>query len=103
MKYTECIDSVVLESLHNTLMCSLQYFMNETEISRSNLEPLFEAQLELHFWKEEENAEIIFKPSMFANTGLCAIVNELMQNIFAQGSLISRVATHLKKVKLPSI
>ena len=75
----------------------IEYFMNETEISRSNLEPLFESQLDLHFWKEEDNAEIIFKPSMFASTGLCAIVKELMQNIFAQGSLISRVATHLKK------
>ena len=94
MKYTECIDSVVLESLHNTLMCSLKYLMNETDMSRPNLEPLFEAQLELHVWNEEENAEIIFKPSMFANTGLCAIVNELMQHIFAQGELISRVATH---------
>jgi hypothetical protein len=71
--------------------------MNETDMSRANLEPLFEAQLELHVWKEEENAEIIFKPSMFANSGLCAIVNELMQHIFSQGALISRVATHLKK------
>jgi dynein heavy chain len=96
MNYTLCIDSMVLQSLHKALTCSLTYLLNETDTKRPHLESLFEVQLELDDL-DEFNCEIVFRPSLHHGEGLLTLVSELIQNIFAQGSLIPRVAAHLKK------
>ena len=96
MNYTLCIDNMVLQSLHKALTCSLTYFLNETDTNKPHLESLFEVQLELDYL-DELNCEIIFRPSLHHGEGLFTLVSELIRNIFAQGSLIPRVAAHLKK------
>ena len=96
MNYTLCIDNMVLQSLHKALTCSLTYFLNETDTNRPHLESLFEVQLELDDL-DELNCEIMFRPSLHHGEGLFTLVSELIRNVFAQGSLIPRVATHLKK------
>jgi len=77
-------------------MCSLVYFLNETDPGQSNQSSLFEVKLELDV-SDELNSEIIFQPSMFPGEGFLKLINELMRNVFDQGSLIPRVAAHLKK------
>ena len=76
-------------------MCSLRYFLNETEYTKGNPEPLFEAQLQL----DESESEIYFLPSMATGTSesFYELVNGLVKSVYMQGSLISRVASHLNK------
>ena len=81
-------------------MCSLKYFLNETDFTKNNLEPLFEAQLHL----DESESEIYFLPPMIVTTsslgspvGFLEIINGLLKSVYNQGSLIQRVAIHLNK------
>lgn len=93
--YTSFIDNVVLDGFRNIIMCTLKYFLNETEFTKGNPDPLFEAQLQL----DEDESEIYFVPSMvFGNPdGFFEIVNGLVKNVYMQGSLVNRVAPHLNK------
>ena len=91
--YTAYIDKSVLEGFHNTVLCTLQYFLAETDFIKSNPDPLFEAQLQL------KTNEMAFVPSMNYGTpdGFYELLEGLVNNVYHQGSLIPRVAAHLKQ------
>ena len=91
--YTAYIDKSVLEGFHNTVLCTLQYFLAETDYIKTNPDPLFEAQLQL------KTNEMLFVPSMnYGNTdGFYELLEGLVNNVYTQGSLIPRVAAHLKQ------
>ena len=79
-------------------MCSLKYLLDETESTSTNkLQPLFEVQLKLNEF--QSNYDLFFDPSMnlISPKGFFQIINELISNIYVQGSLIKRVASHLNR------
>ena len=91
--YTAYIDKSVLEGFQKTVLCTLQYFLAETDFVKTNPDPLFEAQLQL------KNTEMVFAPSMNYGTldGFYELLEGLVNNVYNQGSLIPRVAVHLKQ------
>ena len=91
--YTAFIDKSVLEGFHKTVACTLHYLLAETDFVKSNLDPLFEAQLQL------KGNEMAFVPSMNYGTtdGFYELLEGLVNNVYTQGSLIPRVAANLKE------
>jgi len=91
--YTAFIDKSVLDGFHKTVLCTLNYFLVETEFHKSNPDPLFEAQLQL------KGTEILFIPSMNlgVSDGFYGLFEGLINNIYNQGSLIPRVGAHMKE------
>ena len=91
--YTAFIDKSVLEGFHKTVLCTLQFFLTETDNIKSNPDPLFEAQLQL------KATEVLYVPSMNAGVsdGFYGLFDSLVNNIYTQGSLIPRIAAHLKQ------
>ena len=45
--YVDYVDEIVVDGFFNTIHCSLQYFLDNTDPSRANQDVLFEAKLEL--------------------------------------------------------
>ncbi|XP_071977799.1 dynein axonemal heavy chain 11-like isoform X1 [Engystomops pustulosus] len=90
--YTEYIDRMILEGLHQAVKCSLQYLIDNTEPSLKNL-PLFKVELYL------DGSEMIFAPSLDldANGNFCNIIEGLLMDTFRIASFIPRVAVHLGK------
>lgn len=82
-----------MDGFHKTVACTLNYFLNETDFVKSNPDPLFEAQLQL------KTNEMAFVPSMnFGSAdGFYELLESLVNNVYTQGSLIPRVAAHLKE------
>lgn len=72
-------------------MCSITYFLKETEHVKSNPEPFFEAQLLL------KPPDMVFAPSLnYGDTdGFYELIESLIGSIYKQGSLIQRLAKHL--------
>ncbi len=91
--YTVYIDKSVLDGFHKTVACTLQYWLTETDNVKSNPDPLFEAQLQL------KATDILFAPSMNPGNmeGFYGLIEGLIGSVFIQGSLIPRVASHLKE------
>jgi dynein heavy chain len=89
--YTVYVDKIVLDGFHKIIQCSIQYFLKETDYVKSSPDPLFEAQLQL-------KAEMIFIPSMNYgdSDGFYELIEGLLNNIYKQGSLVTRVAKHLE-------
>ncbi|XP_015255846.1 PREDICTED: dynein heavy chain 11, axonemal [Cyprinodon variegatus] len=88
--YLECIDKVVVEGLFNFILHSLQFFLDNMELSPS-LPPLFETRLIL------KDSVLSFNPSIDrdAEDGLYELVEELIGDIFKSSVNIQRVAGHL--------
>jgi dynein heavy chain len=89
--YTVYVDRIVLEGFQKVILCSLNYFLRETDNIKSNPDPLFEAQLQL------KPTEIVFAPSMNYgdHDGFYELIEGLVGNIYKQGSLIPRIASHI--------
>ncbi|CAF0714705.1 unnamed protein product [Brachionus calyciflorus] len=90
--YTEYVDKIVLDGFHKIIQCSLIYFLKETDYVKTSPDPLFEAQLKL-------TNEMVFIPSMnYSDTdGFYELIEGLIGNIYKQGSLVPRIATHLEQ------
>lgn len=88
--YLECIDKVVVEGLFNFILHSLQFFLDNMELSPS-LPPLFETRLILN------DSVLSFNPSIDRDVedGLYELVEELIGDIFKSSVNIQRVAGHL--------
>ena len=91
--YTAYIDKIVLEGFHKTVLCTLKYYLAETDYLKSNPDPLFEAQLQL------KATDVLFVPSMNPGNmeGFYGLLEGLISNVYTQGSLIPRVASHLNQ------
>ena len=89
--YTVYVDKIVLDGFHKIVQTSFSYFLKETDYMKGNPDPLFEAQLQL------KPPEILFAPSL--NYGEADGFNDqiegLINFVYKQGSLVSRVAVHL--------
>ena len=74
-------------------MCTLKYFLHETEFVKGNPEPFYESELQL------VDGELVFEPSMVIGTpyGFNELIEGLIKNVYTQGSLITRIAPHLKQ------
>ena len=90
--YTVYVDRIVLDGFHKIVQCSIAYFLRETDFAKTNPDPLFEAQLQL-------KNEMVFVPSMNYgdSDGFYEVIDELVNNIYKQGSLVSRIANHLEQ------
>ncbi|XP_042314347.1 dynein axonemal heavy chain 11-like [Sceloporus undulatus] len=88
--YTEYIDHMVSDGLFKAIKCSLQYMMENTEMT-SKSTALFEIQLLLN------GKEMTFTPSLdyMVNGNFFDVFEGLIQNIYLTASHINRVAKHL--------
>ncbi|XP_069504355.1 dynein axonemal heavy chain 11 [Ambystoma mexicanum] len=88
--YVEYIDDLVVDGLFNTILCSLNFFMLNTD-ARLNPNSLFEVQMIL------SSHEIIFKPSLEkeAGDGFYDLMEEVLRDIFKMSTKVKRVAQHL--------
>ncbi|XP_029444925.1 dynein heavy chain 11, axonemal [Rhinatrema bivittatum] len=89
--YAEYMDDIVVDGFFNTILCSLDFFLENTDKSLRPA-PLFEAQMIL------SALEIIFKPSLDKETGdgFYDLVEELLSDIFKMSAQVKRVAVHLE-------
>ncbi|XP_031759446.1 dynein heavy chain 11, axonemal [Xenopus tropicalis] len=89
--YVEYIDTIVTDGLYNTILHSLTFFMENTDV-RLKPAPLFEAQMIL------ASTEIIFKPSLQKEDGdgLYDLVEEMLSDIFKMSGQVKRIAKHLE-------
>ncbi len=90
--YCVYADNMVLEGFNKIVACSLSFFLRETDFVRSDPDPLFEAQLQL------KPPELVFSPSLNygESNGFFEQVDVNVGHVYAQGSLIPRVASHLE-------
>ena len=88
--YVDYVDKILVDGFFDTIMCSLKFFLDNTECNKDGNEPLFQSILEL------QAPEMVFKPSMDANSadGLYALVDSLISDVYKQASLIPRLASH---------
>ena len=91
--YTVYVDNMIYEGFNKIVACSLNYFLKETDFIKFDVDPIFEAQLQL------APPELVFAPSL--NYGDPAGFYEMVENninqVYKQGSLIPRVASHLEQ------
>ncbi|KAM4689042.1 dynein axonemal heavy chain 11 [Discoglossus pictus] len=87
--YVEYVDDIVTDGLYNTILHSLDFFVENTD---ETLKPaaLFEAQMILNA------TEIVFKPSLQKEDGdgLYDLFEELLGDIFKMSGQVRRVAKH---------
>lgn len=89
--YVEYIDEMILEGFINTVNCSLNFLLDNTDVgSNGSAGALFVAQLELKV------PDLVFSPSLDygANDGFFDLVDGLVGDIYKQASLIPRLAYH---------
>ncbi|XP_058249288.1 dynein axonemal heavy chain 11 [Hemibagrus wyckioides] len=89
-EYVEYVDEMVVEGFFNAITYSLEFFVNNMEVSVRQA-PLLEAQMVLSM------SEIVFKPSLDISAGdsLYELVKGLLQDVFQMSTQIKRVAPHL--------
>jgi len=88
--YTAYADKIIVDGFHKIIQTSMIYFLKETDYIRSNPDPLFEAQFQL------KPPEMRFNPSLNYNEsdGFYEQIEGLIDNIYKQASLMTRVAQH---------
>ncbi|CAF3393401.1 unnamed protein product [Rotaria sp. Silwood1] len=88
-KYVDYVDQMVLEGFKRIINCNLMFFLRETDPAQ-NPDPLFESQLQL------QAPNMLFNPSMDENdkNTFSELIEDLLDTIYKQGSLIPRLATH---------
>jgi len=88
--YTAYADKIIVDGFHKIIQTSMIYFFKETDYIRSNPDPLFEAQFQL------KPPEMRFNPSLNYNEsdGFYEQIEGLIDNIYKQASLMTRVAQH---------
>ncbi|MEE6466363.1 hypothetical protein FKM82_006924 [Ascaphus truei] len=89
--YVEYIDDIVVDGFFNTILHSLDFFMENTD-EKLKPSPLFEAQMVLNA------AEIVFKPSLQREEGdgWYDLMDELLGDIFKMSGQIKRIAKHFE-------
>ncbi|XP_075070448.1 dynein axonemal heavy chain 11 [Mixophyes fleayi] len=87
--YVEYMDDIVTDGLYNTILNSLDFFVENTD-ERLKPAPLFEAQMSLN------GSEIVFKPSLQKEDGdgLYDLMEELLGDIFKMSGQVKRIAKH---------
>lgn len=87
--YVDYVDEFVVDGFFNTINCSLNFLLDNTETKNSPL-PLFEAHLELQV------PEMVFMPSLDYGVadGFYDLVDGLVGDIYKQSSLVPRLAAH---------
>lgn len=87
--YKDYVDRMIVSGFSNTVRCSLQYFMDNTDAARC-IAPLFEIKLVLN------SNEMTFDPSLDLNHGsnFYDIVDKMVSSITNVASFIPRVAAH---------
>ncbi len=92
-EYTVYVDNMIFEGFNKIIACSLNYFLRETDFVKNEIDPLFEAQLQLR------PPELVYAPSMNYGDagGFYEMIEANIGNVYHQGSLISRVAGHLEQ------
>ncbi|GFN78401.1 dynein heavy chain 9, axonemal, partial [Plakobranchus ocellatus] len=87
--YVDYVDEMVVDGFFNTIRCSLQFMLNNTD-PKQNPGPLHEAKLELQV------PEMVFLPSLDFGVadGFYDEVDGLVGDIYKQSSLIPRLAAH---------
>nr|KAG5690881.1 hypothetical protein BaRGS_028913 [Batillaria attramentaria] len=87
--YVDYVDEMIVDGFFNTIHCSLQFFLDNTDPKHVTL-PLFEARLELQV------PEMVFIPSVDFGVadGFYDLVDGLVGDVYKQASLIGRLATH---------
>jgi dynein heavy chain len=89
--YVSYVDKIVVDGFHKIILCSLTYFLKETDHLKSNPDPFFEAQLLL------KPPEMVYTPSLHYGDadGFYELIEGLVGSIYKQGSLVQRLAKHL--------
>ncbi|XP_076453714.1 LOW QUALITY PROTEIN: dynein beta chain, ciliary-like [Babylonia areolata] len=87
--YVDYVDEMIVDGFFNTIHCSLQYMLNESD-NKLSPNPLFEARLELQV------PDMMFLPSMDFGVadGFYDLVDSLIGDVYKQASLIPRLASH---------
>ena len=90
-EYCVYADNMVLEGFHNIVACTLNFFLRETDFVKSDLDPLFEAQLLL------KPPELVYNPSLnFGDhNGFYEQCEVNVGLVYQQAQLIPRIASHL--------
>ncbi|CAH1795230.1 unnamed protein product [Owenia fusiformis] len=88
--YVDYVDEMIVDGFFNTIHCSLNFLLDNTDLNKGGLTPLFEAKLNL------EAPEMVFKPSLDYGVadGFYDLVDGLVGDIYKQASLIERLASH---------
>lgn len=91
--YAAYVDKMVFEGFNKIIACSLNYFLKETDFVKNNVDPVFEAQLQL------KPPELVFVPSLnYSDTdGFYEMIEANIGHVYSQGSLIPRIAGHLEQ------
>ena len=81
----------MVDGFHKIILCSITYFLKETDHTKGNPDPLFEAQLLL------KPPDMVFSPSLNYGDidGFYELIEGLIGSIYKQGSLVQRLAKHL--------
>ena len=87
--YVDYVDEMVVDGFFNTIHCSIKFLLDNTD-PRIEVDPLFEAQLELQV------PEMVFIPSLDYGVadGFYDLVDGLVGDIYKQAFLIPRLAAH---------
>ncbi|XP_070187600.1 dynein beta chain, ciliary-like isoform X2 [Littorina saxatilis] len=86
--YVDYVDEMIVDGFFNTIHCSLQYMLNNTD-SKTTAQPLYEARLELQV------PDMVFIPSLDnVADGFYDLVDSLVGDMYKQASLIPRLASH---------
>ena len=67
--YVDYVDEITVDGFFNIIHCSLQYFLENTDVSRANQDVLFEAKLELqvNIYHRKSESQI----AAYIHTGIC--------------------------------
>ncbi|KAK7113097.1 dynein beta chain, ciliary-like [Littorina saxatilis] len=87
--YVDYIDDYIVDGLFNTILCSLTYFLENTDVEM-NPSPLFKTKMELQV------PEIVFIPSLEPRSvdGFYALIDSLVGDVYKQASCIVRLSKH---------
>ncbi|XP_076002796.1 dynein axonemal heavy chain 9 [Genypterus blacodes] len=87
--YVEYIDDLVTDGFYNSIECSLNFFLDNTD-KTAVVAPLFKAQLELRV------PDMVFNPSMDFGSAdsFFELVESLINDVFRISSLVPRLAQH---------
>jgi len=89
--YTLYVDTMIFNGFHKIIACSLGYLLRETDFAKHDVDPVFEAQLQL------KPPELVYAPSLNYGDagGFYELIEAILGSIYYQGQLIGRVAKHL--------
>lgn len=91
--YLLFVDKIIVEGFVNFIQTSFNFFLKETDHVRSDPDPLFEIQLRL------DPPDLMFMPPLEPDPdepqSFIEIIEDLINSIYKQASLIKRIADHI--------